>query len=118
MPKTLKLLILILASGIALVAIDQLLLRVPLPLPGVTAAQTFYVDFRSRLLELIGFKTTMPATKQSIEQVIEANTPAPAVKPPANRRYLYVDDAGALQFADSLSQVPARFRQTAQPLAE
>ena len=116
--KILKLFAWVLIAGVVLVAFDQLLVRVPLQLPGVTAAQTFYVDFRSRLLDLMGLEDTVPAAEQSIEQVIEIHKTDPARKPASDQRYLYVDDAGALQFADSLDQVPAKFQQSAQPLAE
>lgn len=118
MLKLLKLFAWTLITCAALVAIDQLLVRVPLQQPGVSAAQTFYVDFRGRLLDLMGWETVPATAEQSIEQVIETHKTAPVVKPRTAQRYFYVDEAGALQFVDSLSQVPAKFRNTAQPLAE
>ena len=102
---------------IAMVAVDQVLLRVPLDYPGVKPAQTFYVDFRHRLVGLLLPETGEPAKAKSIEQLIEANSmPEKSASKP--QRYLYVDDSGALQFADSLQQVPLRYRQSAQPLAD
>lgn len=116
--KLLKLFAWILITCLALVALDQILVRVPLQWPGITAAQTFYVDFRGRLFDLVGLDSAPSAAEKSIEQVIETHQATPTTKTAPNQRYLYVDDAGALQFADSLNQVPIKFRQTAQPLAE
>lgn len=103
-------LVLVVAGGL-----DQLLVRVPLNTPGLTPVQTFYVDFRARLLGLVGVRPARAPT--SIETVIEATSAAPQQQN-KSQRYLYVDETGGLQFADSLSQVPLRFRKSAQPLAE
>ena len=113
--KLLKMLFWLILLLVVLGGLDQFLVRVPLEMPGLSHAQSFYVDFRSRLLGLAGVPTA--ARPASIEQVIEATGSAPqqAQKP---KRYLYVDESGVLQFADSLAQVPARFRNAAQPLAE
>jgi hypothetical protein len=115
MLKILKMLIWLVLVLIVVGGLDQFLVRVPPDTPGLSQVQTFYVDFRTRLLGLVGVKA-VPAPA-SIEQVIEATRSAPqqARKP---QRYLYVDEAGELQFADSLAQVPSKFRQAAQPLAE
>lgn len=122
MIKLLKLFGWLLASLLLLGAIDQVMLRVPLEMAGLKPAQTFYVDFRTRMIGLItgtAAEEAMPAAvDSSIEQVIETNK---AIKPQISQksqRYLYVDETGALQFADSLSQVPKQFRDEAQPLAE
>lgn len=118
MLKLLKMFAWILFSCALLSGLDQFLVRVPLALPGVTHAQTFYVDFRGRLLGLIGIEGAAKLPKNSIEQVIEATQGLPAGKIQADRRYFYVDDTGALQFVDSFEQVPPKFRKSAQPLAE
>lgn len=118
MLKLLKLFAWSLLVLVLLIGFDQFMIRVPLQVPGVTQAQTFYVDFRGRLLGLIGVDSFTGRSGQSIEQVIEANSQPPAVKVKPAQRYLYVDDSGILQFADSLDQVPARYRDAAQPLAE
>jgi hypothetical protein len=118
MLKLLKLFAWLLFVVVALVAVDQFLVRVPVEVAGVTQAQKFYVDFRGRLLGLVGLDLADPVPQKSIEQVIEANQQAPAPETPDQQRYLYVDDSGALQFADSLQQVPEEYRQSAQPLAE
>jgi hypothetical protein len=118
MLKMLKLFAWIVFSVLVLLAADQLLVRVPLGLPGATQAQTFYVDFRGRLLDLIGVSPGESGAGKSIEEVIEATTQAPTLKKSAPQRYLYVDESGELQFADSLSLVPAKYREAAQPLAD
>lgn len=115
MLKLLKLLFWVVVVGAVLVGGDQVLVRVPLEAPGVSQVQGFYVDFRGRLLRLIGIEVAKPG---SIEQMIGATAAAPGKKAQTPSRYLYVDDAGSLQFADSLEQVPARFRKDAQPLAD
>lgn len=93
---------------------DQLLLRVPMELPVLTEVQRFYLDFRSRL--------GAPAQDQ-VAEIIEAK-PAPAETPEddsplpnaAPARYLYQDGEGALQFADTLEEIPRAFRTSAQVL--
>ncbi|WP_303720716.1 hypothetical protein [Malonomonas rubra] len=116
--KLLKLFAWFLLSVALLTAVDRLLVLVPIEIPGVTQAQTFYIDFRGRLLNLFGFETTAKKSGQSIEQMIEATQQQVPDKSSKPQRYLYVDESGALQFADSLQQVPARYREHAQPLAE
>ena len=94
---------------------DQLMVQLPLPAPGLKQTQEFYVDFRSRLIGLLNGSIAAPA--DPINTVISAKTHPPKTKQ-ASRRYLYVDADGNLQFADSLQQVPARYRDSAQPMAE
>lgn len=118
MLKLLKLIAWILLSVICLVGLDQFLTRVPLDLDGVKQAQTFYVDFRHRLLDLIGLDELVGKPEKTIEQVIEATKNTAPAKPNESQRYLYVDKSGALQFADSLEQVPAEYRAEAQPMGE
>ncbi len=118
MLKLLKIFAWLLLTLIVLVAGDQLLVRVPLDVPGVTQAQTFYVDFRARLFGLVGIDQPDGGAGKSIEQVIEASQPTSTEAPKAAQRYLYVDDSGVLNFADSLQLVPERYRKDAQPLEE
>lgn len=105
-----------------LLAIDQAFVHLPLDLSGLRQSQSFYLDFRSRLLGLRpGFKT--PGL--SVDQVIEAEerpiarskaaAPAPDGQGP---RYLYPDASGQLQFADRLEEIPREVRDKAQPLAQ
>lgn len=99
-------------------ALDQALVRMPLAIPGLQQTQAFYIDFRSRLLGLVTGTATVAPLPESIDAVIERST-APVVAPVVkSKRYLYVDTNGTLQFADSFEQVPAKYRQVAQPLAE
>ncbi len=95
---------------------DLVMVQVPLEAPGLKQAQNFYVDFRTRILGLTGDYADRKADE--IETVIDKSTTPPAEPMSDSRRYLYVDDNGALQFADSLQQVPIKYRQDAQPLAE
>lgn len=115
MLKLLKLFFWLVLVLVVLGGLDQFLVRVPLELPGLSHTQTFYVDFRSRLLALAGVESS--TTQVSIEQVIEKTSTIPQQMQQA-KRYLYADDAGILQFVDTLEQVPVKYRKDAQPLAE
>ena len=103
---------------LVLLAADQLLVHVKLEGKGLTAVQTFYLDFRSRLFALVDGQPA-PSVESLIKQ---AETPPtkPAGPPAAEKspRYLYVDRDGELHFAESLQEVPAEFRQEAQALSE
>ena len=104
-----------------LTALDQVLLRVALPVPGYVEVHEFYVDFRNRLLDLTGMRggdsvaRVITASKKS---VVAAKPPAMTPPPAKGPRYLYVDGEGALQFVDSLDQIPLQYRRDAQPLSE
>lgn len=109
-----------------LLAIDQAFVHLPMDLPGLRQSQSFYRDFRSRLL---GLRPGLPGAEISVEQLIDAaerttarpqaakEVPGP---PPAQggARYLYPDAGGQLQFADRLEEIPPQFRSKAQPLTE
>ena len=116
--KLLKILAWVLISLALLIGGDQFLLRVPLSAPGIHQVQTFYLDFRARLFGLVGFDTDDRDAGQSIEAVIATSQPPEKKKSAPAQRYLYVDQFGDLQFADSLDLVPARYRSVAEPLAE
>mgnify|MGYP001292083884 CR=1 FL=1 len=92
--------------------IDQLLVQTPFKGPLIGSVRTFYLDFRTRLLGLAG-----PPEPESVEQSIEQATAAEVTAPQA-QRYVYADASGTLQFADSLDEVPEKFRSEAQPLEE
>lgn len=97
-----------------LVGFDQVMLRVPLPAPGLKQTQQFYVDFRTRLVDM--FSPRAKLRPDAIEAVIKKAT---ALSPPSTKksgRYLYVDSNGDLQFADSLQQVPSQYRKSAKPM--
>lgn len=104
---------------------DQLMLSLPMKMAGLKETQRFYVDFRQRLFNLFEHSSSEKpparpgapaASGDSIARVItKGATPKTAEK---SSRYLYVDNNGNLQFADSLEQVPSRYRDSAQRLAE
>ncbi len=107
-------------SLLLLTALDQVLLRVDLPVTGYAEVHEFYVDFRNRLLDLTGMRgddsvARMITANQQSSVATKSAAEIPAKKP---TRYLYVDDEGSLQFVDSLDQVPLQYRRDAQPLAE
>lgn len=91
---------------ILLVAADQALLRVELDLPGYREARGFYQDFRSRLLNLGERPSTGVSTEQGSSESSEQAGPS----------YVYVDAEGSLHFAESLEEVPSRYRENAQEL--
>lgn len=108
-----------------MVGIDQFFMRVPTRQPALNAVRHFYLDLRTRLLHLVpGQKAT------SVEAVIEKaqQTPSqlrpqrPVAKKPAppvtatDPSYFYADEQGELRFADSLNEIPERFRKDAQRL--
>lgn len=121
---------------ILLLAADQLLIQVPPVHPAHAAVVRFYRDFRARLFGLANApapevppapparKTSKPAAPapapQSIEAVIDRQQtakPVPAAGA-AVQRYVYSDDQGQLQFVDRLSDVPAKYRDQAQPMGD
>jgi len=112
--KLLRMLVWLVLVLAVFAGIDQFLLRVPLEAPGLHQVQKFYVDFRGRLFSLAG----IGRQNKSVEQVIESTVPSRTEPVKKGGRYLYVDKDGALQFADSLEEVPPRYRKDAQPLAE
>ena len=113
--KYLLWILVLLAIGLGL---DQMLTRVPLTAPGLVQTQRFYIDFRQRLGHLF-FAGSAPEVPATIEGLIDRSTPEPAPGAnPSGSRYLYVDGDGVLQFADSLQQVPVRYRDSAQPLVD
>ncbi|MCD6187023.1 MAG: hypothetical protein J7K09_02565 [Desulfuromusa sp.] len=98
------------------IGFDQLMIELPLHTPGLKQTQRFYVDFRTRLVDLL--KGDTGPQPDIIKEVIEKTATAPKQAAKKASRYLYVDSAGTLQFADSLQQVPSQYRQDARPLAE
>lgn len=116
MIKIAKKILWILVAIVILAGVDQFILRLPMQAPGLKQAQVFYLDFRSRLIQLtIGEATKPPET---IDTVIEKTALAKPGPVESQQRFLYVDDTGTLQFSDSLQLVPQKYRQSAQPLAE
>jgi hypothetical protein len=100
----------VLTLGLVVVA-DQLMLKRHFTTPVLNQTQIFYRDFRARLLTL----GRTEGFDDRIGQTIEAEIKTPEA---ATSRYLYVDAAGVLHFADSLDEVPPAYRQGAQRLAQ
>jgi hypothetical protein len=90
------------------VGFDRVMHQFEFTTPGLKQTQEFYVDFRKRLIGLVANS----GESKSIEGVIDDS------RERSRGRYLYVDDSGVLQFVDSQDAVPARFRSSAQPLAD
>lgn len=113
MIRIVRWLVLLVLTLVVFAALDQALVRVPMKLPVLEQFQEFYVDFRGRLLGLVETQKKKP----SIEQVIETTEKTAAVPEKESApRYLYVDETGALQFANSLKEVPLKFRKEAKPM--
>lgn len=127
-----------------LLAIDQLLVRVPASMPAHVAAVDFYRDLRSRVIDLVSGTKPVPApatpakpvsppkakaAPASVEAIIEQRRPAapaaianPVARPPAAAepapRYVYADDRGELHFAETLAEIPEPYRDKARRLGE
>lgn len=117
MLKMFKYIFWLVAVLILAVVIDQTMINVPLDAPGLKQGQRFYVDFRTRLIGLFDSGQTSPKGDK-IMSVIEQKTLADSNNQKTSQRYLYVDGDGALQFVDSYQAVPAKYRDSAQPLAD
>lgn len=119
---------------VMLLVIDQFFVQVPPVHPAHEAVSNFYKDFRGRLIDLtFGDKKAEP---ESVEAVIEKQqaaekkaptagttdkkpaTPAKSNSPAKSKRYIYSDGKGELHFADSLEEVPDKYRGQAQPMGE
>lgn len=118
-----------------MLAVDQFLVQVPPAHPAHAAISRFYLDFRNRMIDILfGEKKVSPA---SIEAVIEGKQgprqqagalptakgqehgkAAAELSSKPKKRYIYSDANGELQFADSLEEVPKKYRGQAQPMAE
>jgi hypothetical protein len=119
---------------VMLLVIDQFFVQVPPVHPAHEAVSNFYKDFRGRLIDLtFGDKKAEP---ESVEAVIEKQqaaekkapttvttdkkpaTPAKSNSAAKSQRYIYSDGKGELHFADSLEEVPDKYRGQAQPMGE
>ncbi len=96
-----------------LLAVDQFLLRVEFKSGGMQVAQEFYLDFRQRL---IGLGSTPEPT--SVAEVISEKNEVAAVPESSAPRYLYADENGQLQFANSMEDIPPEFRKDAERMEE
>jgi len=117
-----------------LLVVDLFFVQVPPIHPAHEAVSSFYKDFRGRLIDLtIGEKKT---ELKSVEAIIEKQqaaekktatagradnkqaTPAKRTPPAKSQRYIYSDGKGELFFADSLEEVPDKYRGQAQPMGQ
>jgi len=103
------------------VAGDQLLLHFSMSSPSYGAAQTFYKDFRGRIIQLVkkedhrleAVKGSWPPTlPPELREKVEPLLPT-EVKPGG---YVYTDKAGGLHLTTRLDDVPKEYRATAKPL--
>jgi hypothetical protein len=135
MKKSLSALLWTLIFVALLLGIDQFFLHVPASISPHQAAQSFYVDFRTRLLALsVGEKQMgqRPPTASEPKVLTKPPSTSPKGQPgrvplpdaaaaPAGEavalRYIYVDQAGDLHFADSLQEIPSRYRAEARPMS-
>lgn len=127
-----------------LLAVDQLLVRVPATAPAHVAVATFYRDLRSRVIDLVSGTKPVPApatpakpvsppkakaAPASVEAIIEQRRPTPpaatakpVASPPAAAepapRYVFADDRGELHFAETLAEIPEQYRDKARRLGE
>lgn len=100
-----------------LLVCDQFLLRYPgKDLPLLNDFQQFYQDFRQRLVKLEAQRST-PSTVEEVLTVHEQQISQPA-SAEQETRYLYLDEQGALNFADRLDEIPPSFRHSAKPLGQ
>jgi hypothetical protein len=127
--KAIKWLFWFLLFLVLLLAVDQFFVQVPPIYPAHVAVSRFYQDFRTRLFTLLTSEEQPPGSvkspeqgnkPQSIEAVIDhqqsKSTDQPARQ--KSRRYLYSDADGELQFADSIDDVPLKYRAQAEPMGE
>jgi hypothetical protein len=121
--------------GILFLAIDQFFVQVAPTHPAHATARDFYLDFRKRFLATVVETGKEPT--ESIEAVIDqqqkagrklspglydkpgtSETTMPSRSSSESQRYIYSDQNGELQFADSLDEVPEDLRWQAQPIGQ
>ncbi|MFO7982588.1 MAG: hypothetical protein R6V08_03960 [Desulfuromonadales bacterium] len=102
-----------------LLVIDQAILHVSPDIPVIREIRHFYVDFRGRLLQL-GDENPGTSIKSTIEtaEPPDEKSQKPAESPAKAPRYIFADENGQLQFADSLDQIPPAYRQSAEVLGD
>jgi len=113
MNKTSKAIFWVIVFFALLLTVDQFLLRVEFSSGGMHAAQEFYLDFRQRLIGLGSGEEP-----NSVEEVITGKEAMAPVQEAPSPRYLYADENGQLQFANSMEDIPPKFRKDAERLEE
>jgi hypothetical protein len=99
---------------VLLVGVDQFILRFPSKAPVLTEIREIYFDFRSRLLRLV--RSERGTTVESVIEQTGGKKPPSSDPEKCSARYLYVDQKGELQFADTLEEIPPHCRKKAQKL--
>ncbi len=110
--KFIRFIVWVILTLILVVVVDQLMIKRQVTTPVLKQTQAFYRDFRLRLLTLVRSDDLDDRIGQTIETQKNSSDEGTPV------RYLYVDAAGVLHFADSLNEVPPAYRQSAQQLAQ
>lgn len=103
------------------VAGDQLLLHFSMNSPIAGAAQTFYKDFRGRVIQLVKKEDyRLEAVKESLPPLLppaEREKVAPLLQSEAKAGgYVYTDKEGGLHLTTRLDEVPGEYRASAKPL--
>jgi hypothetical protein len=134
MHRLIKLLLWFSLFLVMMLIVDQFLVQAPPVNPAHAAVRNFYLDLRNRIIEMAFGEKEVPP--DSIEDVIEgrqqgkpadvskdkhhiqqsARTAADQTRKNSQQRYIYSDSNGELQFADSLQEVPEKYRREAQPI--
>ncbi|MBN1140279.1 MAG: hypothetical protein JXB25_00565 [Deltaproteobacteria bacterium] len=101
--------------AVALLALDLGLTHLP-DSPGLAVPRRIYLDFRTRLVALLGPNRDPIAT----QIVAGGKTLPPAagtvVAKPGEPRYFYVDQRGDIRFAATLEEIPSEYRGEAKKL--
>ncbi|MBW6508659.1 MAG: hypothetical protein K0A94_03840 [Desulfuromonadales bacterium] len=108
--KFIRFILWVVVTLMLIVVTDQLMIRRQFSTPVLTETQVFYCDFRARLLTLGRTDGLDDRIGRTIEAEMKTSADA--------SRYLYVDAAGVLHFADSFDEIPPAYRQGAQRLAQ
>ena len=123
----------------ALVGVDRFLVTTPVKLPLLADVQSFYLDFRGRLASLVGLgsdaigevieppKSKLEASKDAVKQATQkvvnkvtgtVSSVTETVSKQDELKYLYVDDQGQLNFTSSFSDIPEKFKESAELLKD
>ena len=115
MNKSSKAIFWVIVFFLVLLGADQFLIRVEFRSGGMQVAQEFYLDFRQRLFGL--GQTSDPASVDAVIGEEKKQQPASTRQAEAPR-YLYADENGQLQFANSMEDIPSQYREQAERLEE
>jgi hypothetical protein len=88
-----------------LVVLDQAMVRIAFQAPVLSQGRDFYLEFRKRIIH------RPQPSREAGERPSRLKGSSSSVP-----RYVYVDKKGDIQFANSLEEVPKRFRKEARSL--